>query len=102
MPLGTSMNKQHENITILNVLDAISDISGRNLFTSIATNVDSFGMSHRLYYTRVSKLAKTDLVKRKNGKYVLTTFGMVIYQLQLRFLKAMHDHPMQKSDLSES
>lgn len=81
-----------KNITRLNILDAISTVSGRDLFTSIATDGDSLKMSHKQYYTRLGKLIKTVLIKRKNGKYVLTTFGNVVYQLQLRFGKAVNDH----------
>jgi predicted transcriptional regulator len=84
-----------KNITRLNILDAISDASGHDLFTFIATDRDHNDIlktSHRVYYDRLGKLVKTDLIRRKNGKYVLTTFGNVVYQLQLRFGKAVNDH----------
>ena len=71
-----------KNITILNVLDAIR--VGRELFTFIANDVESFGFSKKQYYARLSKLTKMHLIKRENEKYVLTPFGKVIYQLNLQ------------------
>jgi hypothetical protein len=78
-------------ITMLNVLHAISDAPGRDLFTSIATDVHSFRLTHKQYYDRLSRLTKLDLIKRKKEKYVLTTFGKVIYQLYLLLGEAIND-----------
>ena len=58
---------------------------GRDLFNFIATEKrsnDTFDypvkISRKQYYSRLSKLVKTDLIKRKGAKYVLTPFGDVI------------------------
>jgi hypothetical protein len=93
------MNKGPKNVTMLDVLDAIHDPDGRDLFNSIATERISNGTSNYIvkitrkqYYSRLSKLVKTDLIKRKGGKYVLTPFGEVIYLVQLGFSKAVDEH----------
>lgn len=74
--------KGPKNVTMLDVLDAIHDPDGRDLFDSIATEksrneIDDYTVkiSRKQYYSRLSKLVKTDLVKRKGAKYVLTPFG---------------------------
>ena len=81
------MNKGPKNVTMLDVLDAIHDPDGRDLFNSIATEKrsnDTFDypvkITRKQYYSRLSKLVKTDLIKRKGAKYVLTPFGDVIYR----------------------
>ena len=40
-------------------------------------------LTHKQYYSRISKLIKTGLVKRENGRYTLTSFGKVIYDIQI-------------------
>ena len=84
---------------MLNVLDAIHDPDGRDLFNSIATERKSNDASdyivkitRKQYYSRLSKLVKTDLIKRNRGKYVLTPFGEVIYMVQLGFSEAVDEH----------
>jgi len=98
------MNKGPKNVTILNVLDTIRDPDGRDLFTSIAVNRsnDTFDyivkITRKQYYARLSKLVKADLVKRTEGKYVLTPFGEVIYSVQLGFADAVDEHLKLKGD----
>ena len=72
------MKTEQKNVTRLGILQAIS--FGRDLFNSIATEGDpdeyptGLKMTHRRYYTRLTKLVKTGLIKRKNGIYVTNTF----------------------------
>jgi predicted transcriptional regulator len=72
------------------VLKTISDDESIKLFTSIASK-DSDSKSLRAktkltrkqYYSRMSRLIKTGLIKRKSGKHTLTTFGKVVYHAQI-------------------
>ena len=85
------------HVTMLGVLNAIHDPDGRDLFNSVATeriSNDAYivKITRKQYYSRLSKLVKTDLIKRKGGKYVLTPFGEVIYLVQLGFSKAVDEH----------
>lgn len=99
------MSKGPKNVTMLNILDAIHDPDGRDLLNSIATDRRSNDTSdyavkitRKQYYARLSKLVKADLVKRTEGKYVLTPFGKVIYSVQLGFADAVDEHLKLKGD----
>ena len=79
------------------MLDAIT--YGRDLFNSIASDtysddhhIGAIETSRKRYYSRLNKLIKMDLIKRKGGRYLLTTFGKVIYGLELEFGDAVDDH----------
>jgi hypothetical protein len=94
------MNKKPKSVTRLDVLDAIRDPDGRDLFYCIATDVlspDYLKLSRKKYYLWLSRLIKADLIRRKGGKYFVTPFGAVIYGLQLELVKAIHEHIGSKS-----
>ena len=100
------MNKGPKNITMLDVPDAIHDFDGRDLFNSIATDRrsnDTFDytvkITRKQYYSRLSKLVKSDLIKRRGAKYVLTPFGNVIYTVQLEFAEAVDEHMESKGEI---
>ena len=87
------MNKGLKHVTMLDVLNAIRDINGRDIFNSIeGDRVSKLKMSRKQYYLRLSKLINANMIKRKNGKYLLTPFGKVIYMVQLEFVNAIDDH----------
>ena len=93
---------QLKNLTTQNIIDAIR--WGSDLFDSIAAdtyhkksinNVNPrycVDLSRKQYYCRLSKLVKVGLVKRVNGRYLLTYFGIVIYDVQLKFRRAVDSH----------
>jgi predicted transcriptional regulator len=80
------------------VLTAISDKQSLELFRFIAaTNGDSdvlrdkLNLTRKQYYSRLSRMTKAGLVKRKNGKHHLTAFGKVVYDAQTIIEKAVHN-----------
>ena len=80
------------------VLTAISDKQSLELFKYIAvTNGDSDSLRDKLnltrkqYYSRLSRMTKAGLVKRKNGKHFLTAFGKVVYDAQTTIEKAVNN-----------
>lgn len=81
------------------ILDAIKDDKSLILLNSIAKGEESdtedlsalIKISRKEYYLRMSKLIKTGIVTRRQGKYVLTSFGKVIYELQLILVEAIVD-----------
>ena len=82
--------------TIDHVLVAISDKQSLDLFRYIAgTNGDSdslrakMNLTRKQYYSRLSRMIKVGLVKRKNGKHFLTAFGKVVYDAQTTIEKAV-------------
>ena len=99
------MNKNPRKVTMLDVLDALRDPDGRDLFNSIATDRsnDTFDytvkITRKQYYSRLSKLIKADMIKRKGEKYVLTSFGEVIYSVHLEFDEAVDEHLKSKVEM---
>ena len=47
------------------------------------------GLTTKQYYSRISKLIKADLIKRKNGRYSLTVLGKVVYEAHTTIGKAL-------------
>jgi predicted transcriptional regulator len=83
-------------MTLAEVLKTIADDKSLNLFNSIAlSNSDSdilistLHLTRKQYYTRLSALLKTGLVKREMSNYSLTTFGMILYHAQEIIGKAL-------------
>jgi hypothetical protein len=82
------------------VLKAISDYRSLELFkiVALATQdanilISKTKLSRKQYYSRVSRLMNTGLIKRKNGKLTLSTFGKVIYYTTLLQLEnAMNNY----------
>ena len=81
------------------VLTAISDKESLELFKFIAiNNEDSDGLrtktnlTRKQYYSRLSRMTKVGLVKRKKGKHSLTAFGKVVYDAQTIIEKAVNNY----------
>jgi hypothetical protein len=79
------------------VLNAIADEKSWNLFSTIAMSSDSNGyqsgngsrilisklsLTRKQYYQRINRFTSSGLVKRKNGRYSLSSFGRIIYDIQ--------------------
>ena len=77
-------------ITVVDILDAISDAKALAVYKTIASEkpnsnllITKMQLTRKQYYSRISRLIKTGLVKRENGRYTLTSFGKVIYDIQI-------------------
>ena len=86
-------------VSVVEILDAINDVKSLKLFNGIATkggNSEDLSvqliLSRKEYYSRMSRLMKTGLVKRKNGKHFLTAFGKVVYDAQVTIKKAVESY----------
>ena len=73
-------------VSTLSILDAIFDKKGSDIFKSVASSqrnteflITKLKLTRKQYYSRMSRLTKAGLVKRHNGRYLLTEFGKVIY-----------------------
>lgn len=91
--------KNVRSISVLEILASISDEKSLTLFNSIAAkgiSIDDLSnqhnMSRKQYYLRISKFTETGMIKRKNGKYILTMFGRVIHEVQLILLGLIKSH----------
>ncbi len=76
-------------VSVAEVLSVIGDEKSLKLFSTVATkggNSEDLSMQLKLsrkeYYSRMSRLMKTAMVKRRNGRYFLTAFGKVVYDAQ--------------------
>ena len=86
-------------VSVVEILEAISDVKSLKLFNTIATkggNSEELSaqlkLSRKEYYSRMSRLMKTGIVKRKNGKHYLTAFGKVVYDAQVTVKKAVESY----------
>ncbi len=85
-------------ISIIDILDALSDDKALILFNTITlgkcydfkTLIKSMGITQSQYYSRLHKMSKMGLVKRENGKYMTTTLGNVVYEAVLMVGKALN------------
>ncbi len=73
--------------TTASVLRTIADDKSLELFTTVAQEkTDSRNLKSKIkltrkqYYSRLSRMTRVGLVRRKNGKYTLTTFGKIVYE----------------------
>jgi len=86
-------------ISEADVINAISDARSLELFKAIAqtnSNSDTFRKKIRLtrkqYYSRMSRMTRVGLIKRKNGQYFLTSLGKVVYQAEAMIEGALNDY----------
>jgi hypothetical protein len=73
-------------ILVADVLKAVSDNISIEIFRLIALSklntdliISKTKLTRKQYYSRMFRLMKAGLIKRKNGNYTLTAFGKVIY-----------------------
>jgi hypothetical protein len=71
------------------VFESLSDNVSLGLFTTIAhESINSVILRNKVkitrkqYYSRLSKMMKAGLIKRNNGKLVVTAFGKIVYKVQ--------------------
>jgi DNA-binding HxlR family transcriptional regulator len=88
-----------EPISLANILGAISNENALAVFKTIAdTKGDTdilrtkLNITRKQYYSRISGLLKTGLVKRKNGRYSLTVFGELVYDAVMTLEKAFNNN----------
>ena len=82
---------------MVDILNTISDDKSLLLFNTIAiTNgeteiqVRKMGITLKQYYSRMSKLTKADLIRRKNGRYSLTLLGKIVYEAHMTIGKGLN------------
>jgi hypothetical protein len=77
-------------LTVADILESISDEKALALFKTIALAkpdseilITKTQLSRKQYYSRMSVLMRSGLVKRNKGRYALTAFGKVIYDIEI-------------------
>src|SRR5437016_10245869 len=83
-------------VSVSGTLSAISDDKSLVLFNTIALAsgdssilISRLNLSRKQYYSRMSDLINVGLIRRKNGKYFLTSYGKVVYEAQELIGKAI-------------
>jgi predicted transcriptional regulator len=87
-------------VSIAEIYTAICDERSLKLFDTVATNGGSSSsdltsqlrLSSKEYYSRMSRLMKTGMVKRKNGTHFLTAFGQIVYNAQATIKKGVESY----------
>ena len=81
------------------MLRAIADDKSLELFGTVAQEIiDSRNLKSKIkltrkqYYSRLSRMTRMGLVRRKNGKYVLTSFGKIVYESKLTLENALNNY----------
>jgi hypothetical protein len=87
------------DLTVVDILRTISDKKALSIFETIALVKPSSDiliaktqLTRKQYYSRMSSLMKSGLVKRKNRKYTLTSFGKVVYDIHIIIEKVITDY----------
>jgi hypothetical protein len=87
------------SMSIVDVIKAISDNKSLMLFNTIAltsgnrdTLKTTLKLTRRQYYSRMSGLVNAGLVTRKNGNYFVTSFGKIVYDVELMIGKAVESY----------
>jgi len=82
-------------VSKLQVLEVISDQISIDIVTAISNNVTNsdnimqiLNLTPKQYYSRCSRLSNIGLVRKQNGEMVLTSFGRVVYNAQLKIANA--------------
>ena len=87
-------------ISEADVFNAISDEKSLDLFKNIVmtktgdTNIfrKKIKLTRKQYYSRMSRMRKAGLIKRKNGKYFLTSLGKVVHEAESMIESALKDY----------
>ena len=108
---GSTDTKVEKNSTV-SILAALSDDKSLDLFKIIASAladdtvypidsgelintqllISKVKLTRKQYYSRISTLISSGLVKRSNGKYLLTSLGKIAYSVTALIDQAIHDH----------
>jgi hypothetical protein len=85
-------------VSMSDTIRAVSNDKSLVLFNTIALasgNTDllitKLGVTRKQYYSRMAALIDAGLITRRNGKYLLTSFGKVVYAAQVSIGKAIQD-----------
>ena len=81
------------------ILKSIADDKSIELFKIVALEkVDSRNLKGKIkltrkqYYSRLSRMTRAGLLRRKDGKYILTTFGRIVYESTLTVENALTNY----------
>ena len=75
--------------SVSKIFESLSDEQSVTLFTTIATRGISsvelrnkVSLTRKQYYSRLSRMVKVGLIRRRSGKLVVTAFGKIVFRSQ--------------------
>lgn len=85
--------------SVANIFNSLSDEQSIMLFTTIATKSingvelrSKVSLTRKQYYSKLSRMVRVGLIKRRSGKLVVTTLGKIVYELQKVVQDAYKNH----------
>lgn len=85
--------------SVANIFNSLSDEQSVMLFTIIATKSISsvelrskMSLTRKQYYSKLSRMVRVGLIKRRSGKLVVTTLGKIVFELQKVVQDAYNNH----------
>jgi CheY-like chemotaxis protein/predicted transcriptional regulator len=95
--IGTKMKNGIPSMA--NILNVLSDEKSLDILRIIAISscnsdhlISKTNLNLRKFYSRMTGLTKVGLVRKKEGKYFLTSFGKVFYNLQIKAENALSNY----------
>lgn len=75
--------------SVSKIFESLSDEQSVTLFTTIAkrgiSSVElrnTVSLTRKQYYSRLSRMVRVGLIRRRSGKLVVTAFGKIVYKSQ--------------------
>ena len=104
------MKTPNFTVSKLQVLKVISDQITMDIVTAISNNVTSsdnimqiLDLTRKQYYSRCSRLLNIGIVGKQNGEMMLTSFGRLVYNAQLKIANAFsHSSQLRMIDAIKS
>jgi predicted transcriptional regulator len=79
--LREEISKMVMNENTLKILNQIIDNNNNNDKDENTLSITKIGLTRKQFYTKLNELTTQGLVKKEKGKYYLTTFGNIVYDL---------------------
>jgi DNA-binding HxlR family transcriptional regulator len=79
--LSEEISKMVMNENTLKILNQIIDNNNNDDKDENTLSITKIGLTRKQFYTKLNELTTRGLVKREKGKYYLTTFGNIVYDL---------------------
>ncbi len=83
------------NPLIVDIMRAISNNISLLLFETIAVAdgrsdllISKLNLTRKQFYSRMSRFMECSLIRRKSGKYILTSFGKIVYSVIMTIKEA--------------
>ena len=83
--------KMVTNENTLKILNQIIDYNNNNdnYKDGNTLSLSKIGLTRKQFYTKLNELITRGIIKREKGKYYLTTFGKIVYDLTFEYMRKL-------------